>query len=562
MTPSWSTACPDWERRLVARESIIPAPIFADEAELALSIFKQLRIPDLPGKPTFGECSGQWVFDFVAAVFGAYDVESKRQLIREFFLLISKKNTKSTLCAGIMLTALIIGEREEEEHLILAPTREVADNAFKPAAGMVRCDEELSTLMHIQDHIRTITHRVSKSSLKVVAADTDTVSGKKAGRIMVDELWVFGSKANAEAMFMEATGGQISRDDGWIIWLTTQSDKPPAGVFKDKLNYFRDVRDGKIVDPKALPVIYEFPRSMIESKDFLKPENFYISNPNLGRSVSAEWISDQLKRYEGKTDGSFQQFIAKHLNIEIGLNLRNDRWAGADYWEARGDASITLEALLERCEVIDVGIDGGGLDDLLGLCVGGRDRDTKEWLLWTRAWAHPSVLERRKEIAPRLQDFAQEGSLRLVAHIGEDVEEVADIVEQIEVAGLLDKVGVDPAGIGAILDALEERGIPKDKVVGVSQGWRLGGAIKTAERRLAEGAITHAGQSMMAWCVGNARVEQRANSILITKQASGSAKIDPLIAVFNAVSLMMLNPPALAGSDDDFMAGIRNPIII
>lgn len=562
MTPSWSTACPDWERRLVARESIIPAPIFADEAELALSIFKQLRIPDLPGKPTFGECSGQWVFDFVAAVFGAYDVESKRQLIREFFLLISKKNTKSTLCAGIMLTALIIGEREEEEHLILAPTREVADNAFKPAAGMVRCDEELSTLMHIQDHIRTITHRVSKSSLKVVAADTDTVSGKKAGRIMVDELWVFGSKANAEAMFMEATGGQISRDDGWIIWLTTQSDKPPAGVFKDKLNYFRDVRDGKIVDPKALPVIYEFPRSMIESKDFLKPENFYISNPNLGRSVSAEWISDQLKRYEGKTDGSYQQFIAKHLNVEIGLNLRNDRWAGADYWEARGDTSITLEALLERCEVIDVGIDGGGLDDLLGLCVGGRDRDTKEWLLWTRAYAHPSVLERRKEIAPRLQDFAQEGSLRLVDHIGEDVEEVADIVEQIEVAGLLDKVGVDPAGIGAILDALEDRGIPKEKVVGVSQGWRLGGAIKTAERRLAEGAITHAGQSMMAWCVGNARVEPRANSILITKQASGTAKIDPLIALFNAVSLMMLNPPALAGSDDDFMAGIRNPIII
>ena len=47
---------------------------------------------------------------------------------------------------------------------------------------------------------------------------------------------------------------------------------------------------------------------------------------------------------------------------------------------------------------------------------------------------------------------------------------------------------------------------------------------------------------MMAWCVGNARVEQRANSILITKQASGFAKIDPLMATLNAVSLMALNP--------------------
>lgn len=541
MTPEWSTSCIDWESKLVNRESVIPPPIFKQEADLALSVFKQLRIPDLPGKPTFGECSDQWVFDFVSAVFGAYDNEAKKQLIREFFLLISKKNTKSTLCAGIMLTALIIGEREDEEHLILAPTKEVADNAFKPAAAMVRCDEELAELMHVQDFFRTITNRSNKSCLKVVAADTDSVSGKKAGRIMVDELWVFGSKANAEAMFMEATGGQISRDDGWIIWLTTQSDKPPAGVFLEKLRYFRDVRDGLILDPKSLPVIYEFPKSMIEDKSFLNPDNFHIANPNLGRSVSKEWIVDQLKKYEGKTDGAYQQFIAKHLNIEIGLALRNDRWSGADFWQA-AVIQTDLNDLIKRSEVIDIGIDGGGLDDLLGLYVIGREKDSLQKLGWGYAWAHPSVLERRKEIAPTLQDFANSGQLTLVKRIGEDVEELADIVEQVFDSGLMDKIGCDPVGLGTILDKLQERGIPEDKIVGVSQGYKLGGAIKTAERWVASGEFKPADQTMMAWCVGNARVEPRANSIMITKQASGTAKIDPLMAMFNAVTLMGLNP--------------------
>ncbi|MDE4918166.1 phage terminase large subunit-like protein [Cupriavidus metallidurans] len=543
----WSTACTDWEFKLVERKSIIPPPIFVDEAERALQIFKELRVVDLPGKPTFGECSEEWVFDFVRAIFGGYESETGKQLIREYGLLISKKNTKSTIAAGIMLTALILCWREEEEHLILAPTKEVADNSFKPAASMVREDEELAAMFHIQDHIRTITHRVTRNSLKVVAADTDTVSGKKSGKVLVDELWLFGKRANASAMFMEALGGQVSRDEGWVIYLTTQSDDPPAGVFKEKLDYWRGVRDGKIVDPKTLPVLYEFTSRLIASKGYLDPANFYVTNPNIGRSVSAEWLEDQLRKNQAKTDGTLQQFLAKHLNVEIGLALRSDRWAGVDFWQQQARTGITLESLIERSEVVTMGIDGGGLDDLLGLSAVGRDTETGEWLTWCHAWAHPSVLERRKEIAPRLHDFAAAGHLTLVKNIGEDVGQLVQYVSQVEEYGLLFQIGADPAALGAILDALEDAEIPRDKIVGISQGWRLGGTIKTTERKLAEGVLVHDGSPMMAWCVGNAKVEPRGNAILITKQASGTAKIDPLMSMFNAVELMSRNPEAQDG---------------
>lgn len=553
----WGTSCPDWADRLKRGDRIIPPPIYPEEADRALSIFRELRITDLPGKPTFGEVSEPWVFDFVAAVFGAYDGETGRQLIREFGMLISKKNSKSTLAAGIMLTALILCWREDEEHLILAPTKEVADNSFRPAAAMVRSDPELSALLHVQDHLRSITHRVSKNSLKVVAADSDVVSGKKAGRILVDELWLFGKRANAEAMFMEALGGQVSREEGFVIYLTTQSDDSPAGVFKEKLGYWRDVRDGKITDRKTLPILYEFPPDMVNAKSYLDPESFRIANPNLGRSVSQEWLEDQITRLQSRTDGAFQQFLAKHLNIEIGLALRSDRWAGADYWKAQA-RGVTLADIFDQCEVVDVGIDGGGLDDLLGLSIVGRRRETREWMARSMAWAHPSVLERRKDIAPRLHDFATDGDLILVQRVGQDVDQVAELVAELEQSGLLDKVGIDPAGVGGILDALVQAGVPEEKVVGVSQGWRLGGSIKTTERRLAEGGLVHDGSAMMAWCVGNAKVEPRGNAILITKQAAGSAKIDPLMALFNAVSLMSMNPGAANMDVSEFF---RNPVI-
>lgn len=550
----WSTSCPDWQERLKAGRSIIPAPIFPDEAERALEIFKALRVVDLPGKPTFGECSAQWVFDFVSAVFGAYDADTGRQMIREFYLLISKKNTKSTIAAGIMLTAAIMCWREDEEHLILAPTKEIADNSFKPAAGMVRADDELSQIFHIQEHIRTITHRVTRASLKVVAADTETVSGKKSGRVLIDEHWLFGKKPNASAMFQEATGGQISREEGWVIYLTTQSDETPSGVFKEKLDFYRDIRDGKVKSSKHLPVLYEWPADMLASKAYRDPENFWITNPNIGRSVSREWIADKLLEYGGKTDGSLQTFLAKHLNVEIGMSLRADRWAGADFWQQQANYRLTLDELLRRSEVVDVGIDGGGLDDMLGLCVIGReagtDGDRARWLVWNRAWVNRIVLDRRKSEAARFADFAADGDLVICDEVGQDVEDIAELVANIERIGLLDKVGIDPAGIGGILDGLVGAGITAERIVGISQGWRLGGAIKTAERKLAEGKLWHGGSRLMDWCVGNAKVEPRGNSILITKQASGYAKIDPLMATFNAVSLMALNPE---GVTDEFM---------
>ena len=553
---AWSTACPDWERRITAGEGLIPfAPLFASEAEYALTVFKSLKVVDLPGKPTFGEVCDQWVFDYVAAIFGANNPETGEQLISEFFLLISKKNTKSTIAAGIMLTALIINWREDEELLILAPTIEVAQNSYKPAASMVRNDPELEELFHVQDHLRTITHRVTKAALKVVAADTDTVSGKKSGRVLIDELWVFGKRPHADTMLQEATGGLVSRPEGFIIYLSTQSDEPPAGVFKDKLDYARKVRDGQIEDNRFLPVIYEFPEKMIDAEAYLDPANFYITNPNLGRSVRLDWLKREFAKAKEGGKGT-QTFFAKHLNVEIGMNLRANRWAGADFWSSRADPALSLDILLEQSEVAVIGIDGGGLDDLFGLSIVGRHRTTRDWLCWSHAWCHKGVLERRKSIASKLQDFERNGELTIVDDELADISEIIEIIDDVKERGLLASVAVDPAGLGELIEALAAIDITPEngRVIGAPQGYAMMNAIKTAERKLANGTLRHGGSKLMAWCVGNLKIEPTATAIRATKQNAGDAKIDPVMALFDAVTVMSRNPEAPGGNLDDFLS--------
>ena len=550
----WNTTCKDWERRVLSGESLITAPpLFPDEAASALAVFKELRLVDVLNRPTLGEAGRKWLFDFVGSIFGAYDVAEGRRLISEFFLLISKKNSKSTSSAGIMMTALIRNWRESAEFLILAPTVEIANNSFYPARDMVRADEELSDLMHVQEHYRQITHRGTGAVLKVVAADNETVGGKKATGILIDEAWLFGKRNNAENMLREACGGLASRPEGFVIWLTTQSDEAPAGIFKQKLDYARGVRDGRIDDKSFLPILYEFPESILKQKKHLDPKYWYITNPNLGASVDEEFILREYKKAQEAGHESMQGFLAKHLNVEMGMSLKSQRWAGADFWEA-AVGEVTLESILEKSEVVVVGIDGGGLDDLLGLAVLGRDSVNGNWLLWTRAWCNPIALERRKSEAARYRDFAKDGDLVIVKEIGQDIQEAGDIVRQCETSGLLDRIGVDQAGIGAIVDEIEQGdedgkgAIEHDRIVGIPQGWRLNGAIKTLERKVAEKTLVHGGQALMNWCVGNARVEPRGNAISITKQASGTGKIDPLMATFNCIALMAMNPEARGGA--------------
>lgn len=546
----WNTALPDWEDRIINRRSLIPdLPLHDETAERALQIFKRLRVPDLVGMPTYGEVCDEWVFSLVRAIFGSYDPETKRRALQEFFLLIPKKNGKSSVAAAIIVVACLMNERPEAELLLIAPTMTIAKIAFKQAWGIIRADETLEKLFHVREHLRTITHRISKAEIAIKAADSDVITGGKATYTLIDETHEFARKSKAEGIFVELRGALASRPDGFLMQITTQSKSAPSGVFKQELEVARDVRDGRLQFP-MLAVLYELPVAM--AKKWQDPETWKMVNPNLGRSVDQDFLEAQLTKARHNGHQALQLLASQHFNVEIGVGLGGD-WQAAQHWAAAETDRVTFEDLLDRCEVIVAGVDGGGLDDLFGLNFTGRDRETSEWLAWFHAWAHPEVLELRKEIAPRLRDFEAAGDLTILEKDSptQDLEQVADLIERVSVAGLLpakDAIGVDPYGISALLDELVSRGITDDQIIGIRQGPALSPAIWGMERKLKNGTYLHGGQPMMDWCLGNAKTETRGSAVMITKFTAGRAKIDPLIAGLNGFQLMARNPVAAGAS--------------
>ena len=547
---AWDFACAGWEAKLRAGLSIIPdLPLDREQAKRAVDIFNMLRLPDVPGQPKMEHAAGEWQRDIVRAIFGSL-VDGVRK-VPEVFCMVPKKNSKTTGGAALTLTGLLMNIRPRAEFIYIGPTQEVADLAFNQTVGMIDADEYLSKRFHVAHHTKTITDRRNKAKLKVKTFDMKVVTGSKPSFILLDELHLMASINGADRIIGQIRGGMLPNPEAVLVIITTQSDQPPAGAFRAELMYARGVRDGRIVNSRMLPLLYEFPEAMQADRDkpWADPENWPMVLPNLNRSITLDRLVADFAAAKEKGEAEERRWASQHLNIEIGLGLHSNSWAGAEYWLAAADKTLTLKEVIRRSEVIVIGIDGGGLDDLLGLAVMGRERGTGKWLLWSHAWAHEIVKTRRKDIAPRLEDFEREGSLTFVRLPGDDVYQVADIVKTVEDAGLLaaeGAIGVDSFGVTDIVKALtgEGYGISEDRIVGIPQGWQLNGAIKTAERNLAGGTMIHAGLDLMNWAVGNAKVEPRGNAVSITKQASGTAKIDPLAACFNTVVLMGKNPTA------------------
>jgi phage terminase large subunit-like protein len=555
-------SCPDWADRL--SQGRVPfnedLPVDAARADQAAAIFDNLRLPDVVGQPRIGDSGGEWFRKIVRLAFGAVDPLTNTSAIGEIFCQVPKKNGKTTYTAALGITALLMNELPGVEIYVVSATKDGAATCFNQIANMIKADraeEEgadpfLPVRFHINDGDMIITDRKTRAALHVKSFSLNVLTGKIPLMVIVDELHLLGKLRQAEGVLTQLRGGMITRDNSLLVMITTQSDEPPAGVYKTELDYARRVRDGtetQAEEINTLVCIYEFPEALqiSETRAWENPDHWHMVTPNLGASITIPRLKRLFHKARSKGPEHFRKWASQHLNIQIGLALHGDRWIGVDHWTGCTRAEIDLAFLLEHSEVITAGIDGGGLDDLMALALVGRHRETGDWLTWARAWAHPEVMDRRKDIVTRLEEFAAAGDLVVCENPTQDIEQTAALCAQVLEAGLFPEahgIGLDPYGVQALLTELNAHGMEGDLLASVGQGTRLSPVVWGLERKLKDQTLIHGGQGLLNWAVSNARAEQRGNAVLITKQASGKAKIDPVVAVFNAAMLMGRNPQA------------------
>jgi phage terminase large subunit-like protein len=544
-------ACPDWWERL--QQGLPPmasVPINEARAQRALTFFNRLRLPDVPGNPRMADACGDWFKDILVAFLASEDPETFQPLVWELLCEVPKKNSKTTYAGGLGLTALYMEDAPNRQMLMVGPSQAIAGRCFGQASGMIQLDEQLRAIFHVNESDSEITRRQTGTSLTVKTFSTNIVTGEIPVLTIIDEVHELGKMPKAAAVMQQIRGGGITMQRGKLLMITTQSDESPAGVWRTELDKARKIRDGRGgPSPIMLPVLYEFPLELQRNQDFWRDRrNWGLVLPNLGLSIDPQALVDDYENNGRVTKHAEQIWASQHLNIEIGVGL-SAGWLGAQYWDGCVETGLTLDELIERSAVAVQGIDGGGLDDLFAEAVIGRCRETGHWLHWARAFAHPEVFEERKEIAARLRNFEDDGDLVALKDddTSGDVTRVAETAAKLLAAGLLPEqgaIGVDTTNSAAIQFQMFNKGITYEQLVIVGQDWRLSPAIWGLERMLKQGTFRHCGQALMSWTVGNAKPEIKGSAVRITKEVAGKAKIDPLMATFNAFMLMLRDPVA------------------
>jgi len=538
-------SCPDWDARLEA--GVFPLdvdqylPYMNDKrSDQMLQIISRMRIPDLAGQPLrVGEYFPEWQQTIAALIAGGLQPNGE-QLIKTALISVPKKNDKSSFSACIMLALAMMSPRPNAEFLIVAPTQSISEISFKQMVGIIQADPQLAKLWHIQSHIKRCTFLPNKCTTQIKTLDPTVLTGTKAAGVLVDEGFLLSTTESSRIMTQVKGAGAAIKEQQTII-ISTMSDKPASGWWKQELQLARDVRDGKTQVPGILPLIWEpSPEQMTDIANVCKPEVWRRCNPNLDRSVSLDWLKQSFKSVLASGDEvELKRWLSQHTNCEISTLLGgNNTWPGIAHWSKAADKAVNFDWIRNHCSRIALGFDGGGSHDLTSLSMVGIDNDDSNKIyVYTKSWCYQELMSQDRG---HLGDAIKDGDLEVI-YPGEEIEFVSNLALDIYNDNPVDFLGVacDPAGIAAELShALVDAGVSQDKIIAVKQGFAIKPAWVSMFRKLSAGQMFHGDQELLNWAVSNCQL----NDGGFCSKKSALEKIDPIVSIAAAVMLIQ-NPP-------------------
>lgn len=315
-----------------------------------------------------------WQKAMLSAVFGIVDKDGERQW-REVLLVVSRKNGKSKIAAAV--SAYIWREcgGYGARVFCLAPKLEQTDIIYNDVWQMTTLDPEWQALKEAQnerdEHNKRINddsmlarHRMTdlcipgtNSTVKKIAFSAKKSDGFNPSLCVCDEVAAWeGDKGLKQYEVMKS--GMGARPDGLLLSCTT-SGYINDGIYDELIKRSTRFLLGDSRETKLLPFLY-----MIDDADKWNDINeLRKSNPNLGVSVSVDYLLEEIAIAEGSLSKK-AEFITKYCCLK---QTASTAWLSTQDVEKCYGEPLRLEDFKSSYAV--GGIDLSQTRDLTACCV-------------------------------------------------------------------------------------------------------------------------------------------------------------------------------------------------
>ena len=528
-----------------------------DAAELAVDFFpKLLRHKDgeFAGKPFRLE---PWESDLIVRpLFGWKHAAGAQQGYRRFrklYLEVPKKNGKTQLVSGICLYVGYCDGEPGAEIIIAAADRDQAALLFDAGKAMV----EDSPLLLEQAEIfrRSIFLPDTRVTIRVVSADARTKHGPNLHCLAIDELHAQPNRDLVDAL----VAGVAARRQPLVLLLTTAGDDQES-ICREEHDIAANVINGTSEMETLLPVIF----AAGEKDDWTSPKTWAKVNPNLGLTVKLPYLETACleAQIEPRKQNAFKRL---HCNI---WPDQHHVWIPLESWDACQGAFST-----ETAVAVAAGLDLSSKIDLTGMVVVLKFKDARpatpvQVLVHDpedeeaepervtlnvdfRIEVHPyfwrpeaTLAEASKRDRVDYGAWKQQGLLRTTPGPVVDYDQIyRDIRDEIGPLYRLKQgeIGYDPYN-GTQL-ALQLRDKAGFTVVEVPQTTRiLSEPAKLFEALVISRRVTHDGNRILRWNVGNGSVKEDKNGNIFPFKFSDRKRIDGLSAILDALSRLIVMP--------------------
>ena len=456
----------------------------------------------------------QWQADFVATLYG-WKRDDGRRRYKEALFFVPRKNGKTETAAGIALYALCCDKEQKPEVYSAAGSIDQASRVYEPAAIMVQNSEMLQSRLHCIENKKRIVFRQANGYYVALSSEASTSHGKNPSTVLFDELHTQPNRKLYDGL----KSGMGARWQPLFINLTT------AGYDRNSIcwemwDFAVKVRDGIITDPHFLPMLYQFE----EGEDWESEDVWRRVNPNLGHSISVEFLREEYKRALDipSYENTFRNWYLNQWTEQAA------RWIPMHTWDACSvDSSVILDG--EQCWA---GLDLSSTTDLTALVLAFPRDDCVHLLpfFWIPEDTARKAAQRDKVPYPL---WHSQGHIRYTP--GNVVRQdfvLRDIVELYDKYNIRE-IAIDPWNAKPLTLQLLDNGL---NVVEFRQGYgTMSGAAKEFETLVLGGKLIHNNHPVLRWNASNAAITYDASGNIKPAKDVSTGRIDGIVASVMAV---------------------------